>query len=49
MALLTARALEAGVVTVDETERYNAALERAAADGTFFCAWTMMLAAGTKP
>jgi hypothetical protein len=49
MDLLATRALAAGVVTVDELERYNTALERAAAAGTFFCAWTMMLACGTKP
>jgi ubiquinone/menaquinone biosynthesis C-methylase UbiE len=45
---LGAQALAAGVVTEEELGRWNAALERAAADGTFFCSWTMMLAVGTK-
>jgi ubiquinone/menaquinone biosynthesis C-methylase UbiE len=46
---LATQALAAGVVTAEELGRFNAALEQAAANGTFFCSWTMMLAAGTKP
>lgn len=43
------KALVTGVVTAEELEGWRAGLERAAANGTFFCCWTMMLAAGTKP
>jgi ubiquinone/menaquinone biosynthesis C-methylase UbiE len=43
------QALQAGVVTAEEVERWRAGLERYATNGTFFCSWTMVLAAGTKP
>ena len=46
---LGTQAIAAGVVTEEELGRWNAGLEQAAANGTFFCSWTMMLAAGRKP
>lgn len=46
---LGAQALAAGVVTAAELDRWNAGLEQAAANGTFFCSWTMMLTTGTRP
>jgi hypothetical protein len=42
-------ALQAGVLTPDEMERWRAGLEQAAARGTFFCSESMVLASGRKP
>lgn len=49
MDQLEAQALEAGVVSVEEVERLRDGLDRYAANGTFFCSWTMVLATGSKP
>lgn len=43
-----ANALEAGVVTLDELERWRSGLASQDASGTFFACGTMMLASGTK-
>ena len=45
---LGAQAMAAGVVTEDELGRWNASLEQADANGTFFCSWTMILATGIR-
>jgi ubiquinone/menaquinone biosynthesis C-methylase UbiE len=42
-------ALEAGVVTEDELQRWRAALAQADADGTFFASMLGFIAAGRKP
>lgn len=42
------KAVELGVVTQEEMDHLRSWLELASANGTFFCCWTMVLAAGTK-
>jgi len=41
-------AVKAGVITEEELVRWRASLEAAAANGTFFCSESMVLAVGTK-
>jgi ubiquinone/menaquinone biosynthesis C-methylase UbiE len=44
-----ARALQAGMVGVEELQRWQRRLAQAEAEGIFFCSLTMMLIAGRKP
>jgi hypothetical protein len=43
------RALRAGIVSVEELQRWQRSLAQAAAEGIFFGSLTMMLIAGRKP
>jgi hypothetical protein len=43
------RVLQAGIVSVEELQRWQCSLARAEAEGVLFCSLTMMLIAGRKP
>jgi hypothetical protein len=43
------RALQAGLVSVEELQRWQCSLAQAEAEGILFCSLTMMLIAGRKP